>query len=776
MKLLMIFLFGLASAQKIISDTHFYGQSPPVYPSPEGAGLGDWKAPYAKAKKLVSKLSIDEKTKLTAGVRTINNGCGGNIPPIERVGFPGMCFQDAGQGVRATNLVNAYASGISVGASWNKDLAKERSEFMHKEFKAKGANVALGPAIGAAGRVVTNGRLWEGFSVDPYLAGVLGAETVKGARSVGVITSAKHYILNEQETSRIPQGEVEAISSNVDDKTMHELYLWPFQDAVRAGTGNIMCSYQRVNNSYGCANSKTLNGLLKTELGFQGFVVTDWNAQHAGVATALAGLDVAMPDSPFWGTNLTTAIRNGSVPESRLDDMATRVLATWYYAGQDQDFPPPGVGLPKDLKAPHKRVNARDPASKNTLFQGAVQGHVLVKNDGALPLKKPEVINLFGYGAKAPNLSGPSGASTGWSAGFQAANATDFLLAVYEGFRGPATPIAQNGTIVSGGGSGANAPAYISTPFEALSQRAYEDHSVLSWDFESWAPQVAADPDVCIVVINAFGSEVFDRATLADERSDSLVNSVADQCSNTVVVIQNVGTRLVDRFADHPNVTAIVYTHMPGQDAGRALVALLYGDENFSGRLPYTVAREESDYGNLLRPSMPEGDYEMFPQSNFEEGAFIDYRDFAARSVRPRYEFGFGLSYTTFEFRNLGIRVTGDRRSKPYPTGKVLPGGPLDLWDTLVKITADITNTGSVRGQEVVQLYVERTDGGLWLRGFDKVDLAPGETRKVVMELNRRDLSDWDVVAQKWKLSEGSVRVHVGASVLDLRLDGSFDL
>ena len=276
------------------------------------------------------------------------------------------------------------------------------------------------------------------------------------------------------------------------------------------------------------------------------------------------------------------------------------------------------------------------------------------------------------------------------------------------------------------------------------------------------------------MVINAFGSEIFDRATLADVPSDGLVNSVADQCANTVVVIQNVGARLVDRFADHPNVTAIVFTHMPGQDAGRALVALLYGDENFSGRLPYTVARQESDYGALLNPSRPEGDYELFPQSNFEEGAFIDYRDFAARSVRPRYEFGFGLSYTSFEFGNMDIRVGGAGRPKPYASGKTLSGGPVDLWDTLARITADITNTGSVRGQEVAQLYLERSDGGLWLRGFDKVDLAPGETRTVLMELNRRDLSDWDVIAQKWKLRKGLVKVHVGASVLDLRLDGSF--
>jgi beta-glucosidase len=427
--------------------------------------------------------------------------------------------------------------------------------------------------------------------------------------------------------------------------------------------------------------------------------------------------------------------------------------------------------------APHRRVNAKDPAAKETLFQGALQGHVLVKNEGALPLKKPEVINLFGYAARAPNLSGPSGSSTGWTAGYQAANASELLLAVYEGFRGPTTPIAVNGTIVSGGGSGANAPAYISSPFEALSQRAYEDNSALSWDLESWAPQVAADPDVCIVVINAFGSEVFDRAKLADEPSDGLINSVADQCSNTVVVIQNVGIRLVDGFVDHPNVTAIIYTHMPGQDAGRALVSLLYGEENFTGRLPYTVAKLESDYGDLLHPSQPEGDYAMFPQSDFTEGSFIDYRDFEAREVTPRYAFGFGLSYTTFEYANLAIKTSNCRNhSSLYATGEILPGGPVGLWDKLARVSVDITNTGDVSGQEVVQLYVRRGDGALWLRGFEKVSLGPGETKSISIVLDRRDLSDWDVEAQKWRLARGPVQVHVGASILDIKLDSFFVL
>lgn len=190
----------------------------------------------------------------------------------------------------------------------------------------------------------------EGVSDDPYLCGALASETVTGMQDNGLTACTKHFIGYEcvyrkvephlrqcmltpfdfrQETNRNPglnaeNDTVQSVSSNIDDKTIHELYLWPFADAVRAGTGSVMCSYNRVNNSYACGNSKTLNGLLKTELGFQGFVVSDWGGQHGGYSTAEAGLDMAMPNSIYWGANLTTAIANGSFPESRLDDMATR--------------------------------------------------------------------------------------------------------------------------------------------------------------------------------------------------------------------------------------------------------------------------------------------------------------------------------------------------------------------------------------------------------------------------------------------------------------------
>ncbi|KAI0964787.1 glycoside hydrolase superfamily [Xylaria arbuscula] len=761
---LIAFLAAPGHGQNVITDdTAFYGQSPPVYPTPQGTGTGDWADAYSQAKAIVSQLSREEKVNLTGGISDDDSSCSGIIPPIPRVNFTGLCLSDAGNGPRTTNFVSSWPAGISVGASWNRELAHKRAVGMGGEFRTKGINIALGPVVGPLGRIASSGRNWEGFSNDPYLCGALAYETVDGTQSTGVVTSTKHFIANEQETNRNPSGDVSAVSANIDDKTMHELYLWPFHDAVKAGTGNIMCSYNRVNNSYGCANSKTLNGLLKTELGFQGFVVTDWGAHHAGVATALAGLDMVMPSgSPLWAGNLNTAVNNGSVPESRLDDMATRILATWYKLKQDE-FPSPGVGMSGDLTAPHQKVIATSPSNKDVLLQGAVEGHVLVKNDnGALPLKSSKLISLYGYSAKSFDVYTPGG--SGWNNGEESASSVH-------------AQIAPNGTLVSGGGSGANQPAYVSSPFDALSLRAYEDGTSLWWDFHSGNPYVDQSSDACIVVGNAFASEGWDRLGLHDDFTDALINNVASKCNNTIVVFHNAGVRLVDQFIDNPNVTALIFAHLPGQDSGRALVSILYGDVNPSGKLPYSVPRNESDFGPLKNASQPDGIYAQFPQSDFDEGVYIDYRAFDAKNITPRFEFGFGLSYTTFNYSDLVVSLADDADFSSYPSKPIVQGGHEDLWDTLATVSATVANTGSVTGAEVAQLYVGIPNGPVQqLRGFSKPVLEAGESAVVHFDLTRRDLSTWDVVAQNWLLQKGQYQIYVGSSSRKLPLAAALQI
>ncbi|KAK2609284.1 hypothetical protein QQS21_002219 [Conoideocrella luteorostrata] len=768
---------GTAMNDMITSDTYFHGQSPPVYPSPEITGGTEWAAAYQKAKMLVARMTLEEKVNMTGGV-DLGTGCSGSIYPNKRLDFPGMCVSDAGNGLRNTDFVNAYPAGIHVGTSWNKDLARRRGAAMGGEFRRKGVNVLLGPVVGPAWRVVRGGRNWESFSADPYLSGSLAAQTIQGVQSEGVQTSLKHYIANEQELNRQPGGESEAVSSNIDDQTLHELYLWPFQDGVRAGTGNIMCSYQRINNSYGCANSKTLNGILKTELGFQGFVMSDWDAQHAGVASALAGMDMVMPSGKeYWGDHLVEAVKNGSVPESRVTDMATRILTAWYQFGQDTKFQQPGRGMPLDVKEPHEPVEGRDPKDRPVLLEGAIEGHVLVKNSkGTLPLQTPRVLSLFGYSARSADSSspGPGGIFINlWRFGMTSLGLDAALAGALGSGKWP--DIAINGTIMGGGGSGGTTPSVFVAPYDALSVRAAQDDTALYHDFGMPEPAVVPNSDACIVFGNAWAAEGHDRPALSDNFTDKLVQTVASQCNKTVVVLHNAGPRLVDGFVDHPNVTAIILAHLPGRDSGTSLVRLLYGEASPSGKLSYTVAKNESDYGNLLNPDQPKGRFIKFPQSNFTEGIYTDYKYFDKYNITPRYEFGFGLSYTTFSLANLSIQRISDGNHGEWPLGAVVPGGQADLFDNIALVTVDIRNTGEMAGAEVPQLYVGIPGGpAKQLRGYDKPYLQPGESRTVEFPLTRRDLSTWDVVAQRWRLPRGQYAIHVGTSSRNLPLTGAF--
>jgi len=342
---------------------------------------------------------------------------------------------------------------------------------MGAEFQKKGVNVALGPVVGPIGRIAEGGRNWEGFGADPYLDGQLVIPTIQGMQE-SVIACTKHFVAYEQETNRTVDTLnplADATSANVDDKTMHEVYLWPFEDAVNAGTGSVMCSYNRINGSYACANDKSLNGLLKGEVGFHGFVVSDWDAQHSGLPSAIAGLDVVMPDSTFWDDGqLAAAVQNGTLSRARLEDMATRTIATWFQLGQDSPYLPAlGSGEVANLSAPHTFTNARDPASASTILEGAHAGHVLVKNtNGALPLCKPTVLSLFGYDATPGAIQGD------FIAPFEGNVSLDLFdynwqwlgdnfaeAYVQQNFK----PHTVNGTLITGGGSGSNTPPYIST-------------------------------------------------------------------------------------------------------------------------------------------------------------------------------------------------------------------------------------------------------------------------------------------------------------------------
>ncbi|ERT00630.1 hypothetical protein HMPREF1624_01857 [Sporothrix schenckii ATCC 58251] len=778
---------GSISGASPPSEVPYYGLSPPVYPSPQGNGTTDsrWARAYQQARSLVEQLTLEEKVNLTHGHP---GPCAGNSLPIPRLGLPSFCFSDAPTGVRGQEFVSGFPAGIHVAATFDADLMYRYGEAVGQEFYGKGVHAALGPVSGPLGRIARGGRNWEGLGNDPYLSGIAVGAVTRGMQSAGVIATPKHFLLNEQEFRRRDaerqRGDHvvgEGISSNVDDRALHELYVFPFMNALRAGAASIMCSYQRANHSYASQNSKLLNGILKTELGFEGFVISDWDAQHSGVASALAGLDVAMPDSKgYWGDGLLlAAVNNGSVAVERIDDMATRLLAAWHYVGETDTggaaFPSPPAIYPTSTQR-HAIVDVQADHASLIRMIGAA-GTVLVKNvNNTLPLQRPRFLCVYGYDAvlKADPWDNPSRFGGGYEVNF--------------GWN------TLNGTLITGGGSGGTSPPYVVSPFQALQERVVQDGGILRWDFFSEKPAVAyANADACLVFINAYASESFDRPSLSDAFSDNLVNNVASMCANTIVVVHSAGIRVVDAWIDHVNVTAVLFAGLPGQESGHSLTDILYGDVNPSGRLPYTVARREADYGDLLNSSYST-DY--FPEDNYDEGLYIDYRAFDHKGLVPRFSFGFGLSYTTFSYsRSLSAELvsTGTPSKFPDPSVPVVQGGHPSLWDTIAEVKCSVTNTGRVAGTEVVQLYVgvpgangddpatQTAAGGdspvRQLRGFHRVGpLSPGETSDVTFALTRRDLSVWDVEAQQWRIRRGVFRLYIGASSRDLRLNGTLNI
>ncbi|KAL4784125.1 glycoside hydrolase superfamily [Aspergillus varians] len=710
-----------------------------------------WDEAYEKATADLELLSQDEKVGIVTGVTWMGGPCVGNTYEPSSIDYPSLCLQDGPLSVRFANPVTVFPAGINAGATWDRELIRARGAAMGEQSKALGVHVQLGPALGALGKIPSAGRNWEGFSNDPYLLGIATAETIEGMQGSGVQACAKHYILNEQEHNR------ETISSEADDRTMHELYLWPFYDAVKANVASVMCSYNKVNGTWACENDEILNGLLKGELGFRGHVLSDWNAQHSTVLSANSGLDMTMPGSDFnnppgsiyWGDNLADAITEDSVPQERLDDMVTRVLASWYLLGQDEDYPDVAFSSWNGGAASVSVTTSEHEDVARAIARDSI---ILLKNDDqSLPLANPASLAIIGSDA----IVNPDGANACVDRGCNV------------------------GTLAQGWGSGTAEYPYLVAPLDAIEEQLSEadtDIVTSTTDDAADGAQAAAAAETAIVFITSDSGEGY--IAVQDNAGDrnhldpwhdgnALVQAVAQTDTPTIVVVHSVGPIILETILAEPNVVAIVWAGLPGQESGNALVDILFGETSPSGKLPYTIGKSEEDYGTSWTTELTD---------SFAEGLFVDYRHFDQRDIEPRYEFGFGLSYTTFKYSTLATAVDTEPGAT---TGETIVGGPSDLFDPVGTVTAYVQNTGEVSGAEVAQLYIGYPESApstppKQLRGFDKLDLEAGESGQATFELTRRDISYWDVVEQKWVVPAGTFDVYVGSSSRDIRLTGSF--
>ncbi len=636
---------------------------------------------------------------------------------VERLGVPALLMSDASLGVtnpgyREGDTATALPAAIALGASFDPALGRASGAMVGREARSRGLNVMLAGGINLA-RDPRNGRNFEYLSEDPLLSATLAAESIAGIQGEGVISTIKHFSLNCNETNR------HWLDAIIDPAAHRESDLLAFEIAIeRAQPGSVMSGYNKVNGVYAGANRQLLEEVLRGAWGYQGWVMSDWGATPSW-EYALAGLDQESGiqiDTMMWGAQpfvdaLPGALADGALPRERLSEMVRRILRSMYAVGIDAWDGAPEVDL-----AAHGEI----------ALQAARQGIVLLENDGLLPLAPDTAARIAVIGGYA-QLGVPIG--TGSSA------------VVPPGGFAAEIPIGGPGIM----GSGRNLYLLPSSPqaeLERLLPGAHVDFDPGMTPAE--AALLAERSDVCVVFAIRIEGEGFDLPDLSlPWGQDAVIEAVAAANPNTIVVLET-GNPVAMPWRD--DVRAIVQAWYPGQAGGRAIAEVLTGAVNPSGRLPITFP---ASLDQTPRPELPGlGEPWGTPTTiRYDEGAEVGYRWFAQRDERPLYAFGHGLSYTSFEHGDLAVS-----------------GG-----DT-VTATFTVTNTGERDGADVAQLYLTEAAGEARLRllGFERVALAPGESRRVSLTADPRLLARYDAAAGEWHLAGGTYRVALGRAADDL--------
>ena len=788
-----------------------------------------------RVKDLLSRMTLDEKIDMLGGVE------GFYIRPSERLGIPKVKMADGPLGVRNYGKATAFPAGIAFAASWNKELTLKYGEMIGKEARSKGVHIMLSPGVNIY-RALMCGRNFEYFGEDPYLAGRMTAAYINGVQSQGVVATVKHYAANNQEYDR------HTISSDVDERTLREMYLPAFRAAVEeAHVGAVMTSYNLINGVHASQHQHLVNEVLKTDWKFDGLVMSDWTSTYDGVAAANGGLDLEMPSGQHLNRDtLLPAIKAGKVTVATVDDKVRRMLRVMFRFGF---FDRPQLDSSLPLYNPESRLIA---------LRAAREGLVLLKNqDNLLPLDRQKVSSIAVIGPNAhPAITGAGGSSkvepyrsvsplegiiaaagdrvnVFYSAGIDYDLETLFRQSQFysisekgemvRGLRAEFFPNAELSGAPSvtrtdrqvrfNWGESSPSPGMPTDNFSARwtgkiradadgeyefyvqgddgfrlfakdqlvidewrDQGAtlksakmtlkggeqvdlkleYFEHGgnaeisfgwrKLSESKDSEAMRLAARADVAVVCVGfnpATEGEGFDRPFELSKDQEELVKSVARVNRRTIVVLIAGGNVAMSGWI--ADVAGLLHAWYPGQEGGTAIGEILFGDINPSGRLPATFEKKWED--NAVFRSY----YAKEKKLAYTEGVFLGYRHFDAKNVEPLFPFGYGLSYTTFEYKNL----------KVTPTSSAV--------DPKVSVTFEVVNTGGRGGAEVAQIYVRELNPVVprpvkELKGFEKVWLKPGDARTVTVDLDKQAFAYYDVGKNRWSVEPGKFEISVGSS------------
>jgi beta-glucosidase len=550
------------------------------------------RTPRERAVAVVAKMTLDEKIGQLHGIKTDTEYR--TVPAISRLGIPKLLLTNGPSGVSTGGVTQPSATAlpapISLAASWDLRQADAYGDLTGAEVLSVGRNVLEGPTINIA-RVPVNGRTFEAYGEDPYLAGEFAVRDIKAIQAHGVIANVKHFFGNNQEADRF------AINNDVDERTMREIYLPAFEASVREGkSGSVMCAYPKINGTFNCENPLVLTKILKQEWGFDGFVFSDFGAVHSTVPSANAGLDLETPTGKYFGDALKAAVQNGTVKTATIDDKLvrryTKMIEFGLFDRQPTQSPIPA--------AEHGKVARKL----------AAEGMVLLKN---APVAGSPVLPLAKSGSIA--LIGNDAAKTG------------------------------------GGGSSRVKPLYTVKPSTGLKARAGSGVTVTLDDGTSTtsAAAKAKAADVAVVMVEDSQTEGKDRPNLSlTGNQDALVAAVAAANPRTVVVSKTGGPILMPWL---DKVPAVLQAWYPGEEDGNAVADVLFGAFNPSGKLPITFPAKESDQPANTVAQYPGTD----GTAHYSEGIFVGYRHYDARGIAPLFPFGHGLSYSTYAYANLKI-------------------------------------------------------------------------------------------------------------------------
>lgn len=785
--------------------------------------------------KLLQQMTLEEKCSYIGGVNNFY------IRAIDRLGIPAIRMSDGPLGVHNYGKTTAYPASIALAASWNTELAGRFGTAMGRDARARGVHIVLAPGVNIY-RAAQCGRNFEYFGEDPFLAGTMASDIIRGMQSQGVVATVKHYAVNNQEYDR------NFTSSDLDERTLREIYLPAFKAAVQdGGVQAVMTSYNPVNGVHASQNNFLVNEILKNEWGFSGLVMSDWGSTYETEGVANGGLDLEMPDGKYMNPDsLLPLIKAGKVSAATIDDKVRRILGVIVRNGF-LDRPQKQADIPAD-----------DPDSRAVALQMAREGIVLLKNrDDFLPLhpEKIKTIAVIGpnghpavhggggssstdpfravsllegiraqtgggirvvFDRSIPDRSGketydtsvfrtadgqpglrgeffanmdlsgqpartgidrhinanfdtnpaggaePSNFSARWTGTITPDHSAEYRLFVTgdDGYR----LIVDGDTLISAWRDQAPTTASVVKKLEQgiryAVQLDYYQHGGGATIQFGYAPEqrmnlpatvaTAKSADVVVLAVGfspVTEGEGFDRPYQLDPEQQALIRAVLDANPNTLLVLTAGGNIDMNNWID--DTPALLHAWYPGQEGGTALAEIIFGATNPSGKLPATFEKRWEDSPVYQSYLDPDGDKRVY----YSEGIFTGYRHFDREEVAPRFPFGFGLSYTQFDYSDLSVTVDGQN----------------------VLVKCRVRNSGDVSGAEIVQVYVADPESRLprpakELKGFVKVFLAAGAEHEVTINLDPEDFMYYDPEAGKWLSEPGVFEILVAKSSRDIVL------